>query len=133
MVKDYKVCAKTKASQHKPYKKFQTLPISKQTWGSVIINFIVKLSKSKDSVNNTSYNNILVIIDRFIKYSKFISANKSHSAKDFIDIVVREIINNYKLLDEFITDKDTTFVFQFFITFIAKLGVNNKLFIAFHL
>ncbi len=109
MVKDYKVCAKTKASQHKPYKKFQTLPISKQTWGSVIINFIIKLLKSKDPINNINYNNILIIIKHFIKYNKFILINESHLTKDFINTVIKEVINNYRLPNKFITDKNTTF------------------------
>ena len=96
------------------------------------INFIVKLSKSKDSINNTNYNNILVIIKYFTKYNKFISTNESYSTEDLINIIVRKVINNYKLSDEFITDKDTTFTFRFFITFITKLRVNNKLSIAFY-
>ena len=71
-------------------------------------------------------------MNRLTKYSKFISTNKSHSTKDLIDIVVREIINNYRLLNEFITNKSTTFVSRFFITFTAKLRMNNKLSTAFH-
>ncbi len=122
-----------KVLQYKIYRELQTLPIPKRTWGSVTIDFIVKLPKSKDLVNNTNYNNILIIIDRFIKYSKFISANKSYLIKDLVDIVVRKIINNHRLLDEFITDKDTTFASQFFITFTIKFEINNKLFITFHL
>ncbi|SRR6266566_2018761 len=97
------------------------------------MDFIVKLFKFRDSINNTSYNSILVIIDRFIKYGKFISINESHSIEDLVDIVVREIISNYGLLDEFIIDKNTTFVSRFFIIFIAKFGINSKFFIIFYL
>ncbi len=103
-----------------------------QAWDSVIIDFIVKLSKSRDSVNNINYNNILIIIKHLIKYNKFIPINESHSIKDLADIVIREIINNYRLSDEFIIDKNITFVLQFFIIFITKLKVNNKLFTTFH-
>ncbi len=45
----------------------------------------------------------------FIKYSKFISVNEFHLAEDLADIVIREVINNYRLLDEFIINKNTTF------------------------
>src|SRR6266566_3641947 len=96
------------------------------------MDFIVKLSKSKDPVNNTSYNNIFVIIKRLIKYSKFIPINKSYLIEDLIDIIIREVINNYRLLNEFIIDKNTTFILRFFITFITKLEMNSKLSIAFH-
>ncbi len=81
----------------------------KRTWNSVIIDFIIKLFKSKDSINNTNYNNIFIIVERLIKYSKFISANESHSIKDLTDIVIRKVINNYGLLNKFITDRSTTF------------------------
>src|SRR6266699_2857044 len=104
-----------------------------QAWGSVIIDFIVKLPKFKDSVSNISYNSILVIIERFIKYGKFIPINKSYSIEDFADIIIRKVINNYGLLDEFVINRGTTFTLRFFITFIIKFGMNNKLFIAFYL
>ncbi len=97
------------------------------------MDFIVKLPKSKDSVNNTNYNNILVIIDRFIKYSKFISINKFYSIEDLADIVIRKVISNHRLLDEFVTDRNTIFIFRFFIIFAVKLGINNKFSIVFHL
>jgi len=88
MVKDCEVYVRIKVLRYKFYGEFQVLFIFERTWGSVIMDFIVKLSKSKDFVNNINYNNILVIIDCFIKYSKFISVNESYLIKDFMDIVV---------------------------------------------
>ncbi len=107
--------------------------ILERIWDSIIINFIAKLSKPKDSINNTNYNNISAITKRFIKYSKFILVNESYSTEDLADIIVQKVINNYKLLDELIIDKDTTFALQFFIAFITKLKVNNKFSTTFYL
>ena len=73
------------------------------------------------------------IIKYLTKYGKFILINKSHSTKDLIDTIIQKIINNYRLPDEFITDKSITFILRFFIIFIIKFGVNNKLSITFHL
>ncbi len=109
------------------------MPVFERTWSSVIIDFIVKLFKSKDSINNISYNNIFIIIKRLIKYGKFILINESHSVKDLADIVIREVINNYRLLDEFIIDRNITFALRFFIVFTTKLKVNSKLFTIFNL
>ncbi len=97
------------------------------------MDFIVKLFKSKDLVSNTSINSIFVIVERFIKYNKFIFINESYSVKDFVSIVIRKIISNHGLLDEFIIDKGTTFALRFFIIFIVKFGVNNKFSIVFYL
>src|SRR6266699_5320809 len=91
VVKDCEIYIKTKTLQYKPYKELQTLSIFEQAWGSVIIDFIIKLSKSKDLINNTSYNSILVIIEHFIKYSKFIPINESYSAEDLADTIIREV------------------------------------------
>ncbi len=71
-------------------------------------------------------------MDRLIKYSKFIFTNESHLIEDLMDIVIRKIINNYKLPDEFVIDKDTTFASQFFIAFTVKLEMNSKLSTTFH-
>ena len=109
IIKDCKIYIRTKALQYKSYKEFQILFIFNKTWRSIILDFIVKLSKSKDFINNISYNNILVTIDCFIKYSKFISINKFHLIKDLTDIVIQEVINNHRLLEKFIIDRNTIF------------------------
>ncbi len=132
MVKDCKIYVRTKASRHRPYREFQTLSVLERAQSSVTIDFIVKLLKSKDIVNNTNYNNIFIIIDRFIKYNKFTPINESHSTEDLADIVVQKIIGNHRLSNEFVIDRGTTFASRFFIAFIIKLGVNNKLFITFY-
>ncbi len=59
-----------------------------RAWGLVIMDFIVKLSKSKDPVSNINYDSILVIMECLIKYSKFIPANKSYLIEDLADIVI---------------------------------------------
>ncbi len=52
------------------------------------MDFIVKLSKFKDLISNINYNSIFVIVERFIKYSKFILINESYLAEDLVDTVV---------------------------------------------
>ena len=133
IIKDYEVYIKTKTLQYKLYKELQILFIFEWVWSSIIINFIVKLFKSKDPVNNISYNSIFVIVKHFIKYSKFILLNKSYLIEDLADIIVWKIINNYRLLDEFVINKGITFTLRFFIIFIIKLRINNKFFIVFYL
>ncbi len=73
------------------------------------MDFIVKLLKSKDLVNNTSYDSIFIIMEYFTKYNKFILVNESYLIEDLMDIVVREVISNYRLLDEFVIDRGTIF------------------------
>ncbi len=79
------------------------------------------------------YNNIFIIVKRFIKYNKFILVNEFHLIKDLIDTIIRKIINNYRLLNKFVTNKSITFALRFFIAFIIRFGINNKLSITFYL
>ena len=88
MVKDYKVYIKIKTLRYKLYKEFQVLFVFERIWSSIIINFIVKLSKSRDPINNINYNNIFIIIEHLIKYYKFIPIHESYSTKDFVNTVV---------------------------------------------
>ncbi len=44
-----------------------------------------------------------------MKYNKFIFITESYSIEDLVDTIVRKVINNYRLLNEFITDRNTTF------------------------
>ena len=46
-----------------------------------MINFIIKLPKFKNIIIKIYYNNILIIINKFIKYSHFISYNKIYKIK----------------------------------------------------
>ena len=46
-----------------------------------IIDFIIKLLKFKNIATEVSYNNILIIINKFIKYSHFILYNKIYEIK----------------------------------------------------
>src|SRR6266699_2591269 len=87
-------------------------------------------SMLKQRLYNINYNSIFVIIEWFTKYSKFIPINESHLTEDLTNIIIREVINNYGLLDEFITNRSITFALRFFIVFTAKLKVNSKLSIA---
>ena len=48
------------------------------------MNFIVKLSKSKDPGTDLEYDSIFVIIDRLTKYTYFIPCREDMSAEDLI-------------------------------------------------
>ena len=56
-------CAKNKSARHKPYRELQQIEASQQTWQEITINFIIKLSSSKDTITGIIYNNILVVVN----------------------------------------------------------------------
>jgi len=77
------------------------------------LNFIIKLSKSKEKVTKTMYDFILIITDRLIKYEYFLSYKKATFAKDLIYTFLRMIIANHELSDEIILNRDKLFTLKF--------------------
>ena len=47
----------------------------------MIIDFIVKFPKSEDLTTDIKYNNILIVVDKLIKYIYLISYNKGFIIK----------------------------------------------------
>ena len=69
--------------------------------------------KSKDLLIGVEYDSILVIIDRLIKYFYFVPYLKASTVKQLINTILRVIVANYKMTEEFITDKDKLFISNF--------------------
>ena len=56
------------------------------------MNFIIKLSESEKSVTEITYDSILMIVNKFIKYAHLISFKKSYSVDQFKYIVLDRLI-----------------------------------------
>lgn len=103
------------------------------SWETVTMNFIVKLSSSKNSAWEVKFNSILTIVNWLIKYTIFISFKETVSALVLTYIILQELINNCELLREFITNKDKLFISKFWETLTAELEVKHKLLTAYYL
>ena len=65
---------------------------SKSSWDEVFMNFIIKLSKSKNSTNEKAYDAILVMIDRLIKYCHIIFFKETYNVEQLKYIVMDKLI-----------------------------------------
>ena len=61
-------CAKNKLSHHKLYRESQQIDFPEVAWDTIIIDFVVKLPRSENSVTKVKYNSILVVVDKLTKY-----------------------------------------------------------------
>jgi len=77
------------------------------------LNFIIKLSKSKERVMKTTYDSILMITDKLIKYEYFLSYKKATFTKDLTYTFLRMIVANHELSDEIILNRDKLFTSKF--------------------
>ena len=111
----------------------QLLKILKRAWESIILNFIIKLLLFKNSITNISYNSILVITDRLIKYVYFINYIEVLNAEDLIYTFLRMMFANHDILTKIISDWDKLFIFKFWKLLINQLRIKHKLFTAYYL
>jgi hypothetical protein len=77
------------------------------------LNFIVKLPPLKEAITGVVYDSILVVINRLTKYAHFIFYKKGSTAEDLIYIFNRNVIANYDILKEIISNRDKFFISKF--------------------
>ena len=75
------------------------------------MNFITDLSSSLSE--DTAFNSILVIIDRFTKYTKYIAVNKIITAEELAVIFKKYIIIVFESSDRIVSNRDSVFIFYF--------------------
>ncbi len=126
------VCIQTKHSQHRFYELLKSLSTSDHAWKSIALNFIVKLLKSKERVTRTTYDFILMITNKLIKYKYFLSYKKATFAKDLMYTFLRMIVANHELSDEIISNRDKLFTSKFWKLLMNQLEIHHKLSTAYH-
>ena len=77
------------------------------------MNFIIKLSKSKNSTNEKTYNAILVMIDRLIKYYHIIFFKKIYDVEQLKYIILNRFIQYQEISKKLINDKNKLFIFNY--------------------
>ena len=84
-VEEYvKLCVKCvikKTLKQSKMRKYQSLSISKKSFKKIVINFVMRFLKSQNSIIETLYDMIAIIVDELIKYVKFISYQLTMTAK----------------------------------------------------
>jgi hypothetical protein len=64
----------------------------------VTLDFITKLSPSRELMTGVIYDSVMVVIDRLTKYAYFIFYFKSFSAEDLAYMFYKYIVANYGFL-----------------------------------
>jgi hypothetical protein len=82
-------------------------------WKSIALDFIIKLLLSKEALIGVTYDSILVVTDRLIKYAYFISYKEGSTVKELVYIFNKNIIANYGISEEIISNKDKLFTSNF--------------------
>lgn len=131
VIRQCSLCAKTKARRHKPYGELQPLPVAQRPWHSITMDFITKLPLSEDPATGAFYDSILVIVDRFTKFSYFVPYREATDAEEFAYVFNRNIVSVHGLPVEILTDRGPPFTSKFWQALMAQLGLNHRLTTAF--
>ena len=125
-------CQKNKHVIHVKYDEIQYQKSSKSSWNEIAMNFIIKLLKSRNSATIIKYDSILMIMNKFIKYSHIISFKKKFTAKQLETIILNRFIKYHEISKNIINDKDKFFTFNYWKTLISLLNTRLQMSIVYH-
>jgi len=125
-------CQKNKIQRNKQYNEVIQIDVLSKSWKSVTMNFIMKLSSSKNSTWEVQFNSILTIVNRLIKYTMFISFKKTVTASVLMYIILWELISNHKLSKKFIINRNKLFTSKFWKMLTVKLEIRWKMLTVYH-
>ncbi|MCO5560051.1 hypothetical protein L7F22_013657 [Adiantum nelumboides] len=120
-------CQIMKASKQLPQGLLQPLPVPKERWESISMDFITTLPRT--TKGNAQ---ILVIVDRFSKMAHFIPCKKAASAPDIASLFVQHIFRIHGLPRSIISDRDPKFTGHFLTSLFKSLDTNLLFNSAYH-
>ncbi|MCO5568990.1 hypothetical protein L7F22_022695 [Adiantum nelumboides] len=120
-------CQIMKASRQLPQGLLQPLPVPKERWESISMDFITTLPRT-----NKGNAQILVIVDRFSKMAHLIPCKKAASAPDIASLFVQHIFRIHGLPRSIISDRDPKFTGHFWTFLFKSLGTNWLFSSAYH-
>jgi transposase InsO family protein len=119
-------CQQAKPDRAKYPGLLQPLPVPSMAWQSISMDFIDGLPLSKGK------NCILVIVDRFSKYSHFVPLAHPFTAQSVAKLFLHNIYRLHGLPASIISDRDKVFTSRFWRELFRLAGVSLKMSSAYH-
>ena len=124
------VCQRIKASRHKSYDELTSLSISKKSWKKIIMNFVIDLSSSKRK--EVVYDSILIVVNRYIKMTKYIFVIVKIDVVALTKMFFEEIVLRFDFFNDIVSDKEFVFINVFWSTICYHAKIKRRLSIVFH-
>ena len=106
-IKSCEVCARSKATHHRPYSFLQPLPCPPRPWASISMDLIIDLPLVNGS------DSVLVVVDRFTKMAHFTPCSKIISGEGMAHLLLNNVVRLHGLPDDVISDRGPQFVSHF--------------------
>ena len=126
------LCHKIKPSRHRSYGKMKQALTSDWLWALMVMNFIVKLSLSKELLTKVFYNSILTIVNWLMKEVHFILYKKASNTEELAYTFLQNVTALQDLPDEIISDQDKLFTSNFWTALTRQLRLSHKISTVYH-
>ncbi|MCH93451.1 ROOT HAIR defective 3 GTP-binding family protein, partial [Trifolium medium] len=101
------ICQQAKVSNTLPSGLLQPLPIPKQVWEDIAMDFITGLP----IVNGLSF--IMVVVDRLTKYAHFLTLKADYSSKTVAEAFMSNLVKLHEMPRSIVSDRDKVFTSAF--------------------
>jgi len=96
------------------------------------MDFVVKLPELKDPVTGGTFNSIMVIVDKLIKYAILIPYKEIYKAYQLGFILLDRLIRDHGIPESITSDRDRLFTSHYWKTLIAAIGIKLRMLTAYH-
>lgn len=124
-------CQLNKIRRHKPWGELVPLPVADTAWRHFSLDFVTDLPTSRDAQGN-EYDSILVLVDRFSKYVRYLPVSKTITAQGVADLLLRQCFLKQGPPDTLLSDRGSVFTSQFWSDICYHLRIDHRLSTAFH-
>jgi hypothetical protein len=125
-------CQTNKIRRHKPWGTLVPLPVPTTPWRHFSLDFVTDLPESQDDKGNV-FDSILVLLDRFTKYVRYLPVNKAITAQGVADVLLQQCFLKQGPPDTLLSDRGSVFTSQFWSDICYHLKIDYRLSTAFHL
>jgi len=106
--------------------------VPERPWRSLAMDFIVKLPQSKEPATNELFDGIMVVVDRFTKFGKFIPYRETFKVEDIAQVFIKWVVALHGMPQELVTDRGSVFTSNFWMALMRQFQVKHKLSTSFH-
>ncbi len=122
---------RVKVSREKYQRALKSLDVFNHCWKDIVMNFIMKLSESKN-LNENSIINIMIVVNKLFKQVHYKFMNEI-TALDTAWVFYRSVWKHHKLSNLIILNRKTQFINHFWNELCTRLKIQTRLSTAFHL
>ncbi|KAL8120175.1 hypothetical protein AgCh_017351 [Apium graveolens] len=120
------ICQQHKYQATSPAGLLQPLALPTAVWEDISLDFISGLPRSQ------GYDTLLVVIDRFSKYGHFVLLKHPYTAKKVVEVYAKEIARLHGIPRSIVSDRDPTFLSQFWTEFFKLQGTTLRMSSSYH-